>query len=501
MVVKLLIAFLMPVLLYPLMSCQYAILQAEHYEINRYFKHELRRKIIVQIIGIFLIYCSFLFNNYLLYVTLGVSFMLNILLTNKKKLKYTKRIKRFLTVYYLLTSIIYVAIPFNLIQSIIFLNNLFLFLLITVHCVSSCIESVIMKYYIMESKKIIKNKKIIGITGSYGKTSSKNILYDMLENVCNVSKTPKSYNTKVGIVKSIRENVNEFDDLFICEYGVDRKGGMDKLLKIVKPNVSLITEIGQQHLLTFKNIENIKNEKLKIAKILNEEETVVINNDNKYLNEEINNINCKIITYGIKNSSDIMAKNIEVTRDGSSFDLYVKGDCIKRINIDLLGYHNVLNTLGAIGVLKALDINLNNIGYLVKKITPVEHRLQLKNINGIRVIDDSFNSNEVGFKMAVDVLALMEEEKIIITPGIIEQGGNNEKVNFELGQYMADKVNLAILVEKNFDCIKRGLISKGFDENKIIIKNNFLDAWGFVKNLQNNKIILIENDLPSIYLK
>jgi len=501
--IKVLIGLLLPLMYIFVVKSQYTIIQSQHYELNKYFKYELRKKIVIQSLQIILFSLTFFTNNYLYYTSIITSAILNIFLINKQSLKYTPRIKRFLIIYCLLVSLLYIGLPFSYLKSFLLINCSILPLLITAHYISILLENIIMFFYIKNAQKIVKDKKIIGITGSYGKTSSKNILYDMLESLCNVSKTPKSYNTKVGIVKSIRENVNKFDDVFICEYGVDRKRGMDKLLKIVKPNISLITEVGPQHLLTFKNITNIKKEKIKLAKILKSDEVAVINNDNRHLSSEIKKIKCKVITYGIESNSEIRAKNIKVDKNGSSFDLYINDKKIKRLHINLLGKHNILNTLGAIGVLKALNMNLNKVDELVKNVKPVKHRLELKEINGIKAIDDSFNSNQVGFKNAIDVLSLMKEKRIVITPGIIEQGPNSYKINYELGKYMYGKVDLVILVEKNSFIIKEGLINSGFNPKKIIEKKDFLEAWNYVKEniKEENKIILIENDLPSIYLR
>ena len=419
----------------------------------------------------------------------------------KEGLKLTNRVKRFVLIYFLFTYSLFL-LPVNKLYLVLFLSAFFYFYLLVIHAFSCFVEKIIMSVYIKEAKKIIRDVKVIGITGSYGKTSCKNIIYDMLEPLKDVSKTPKSFNNKVGIVKSIRECVNKEDEFFICEYGVDKKGAMDKLLKIVKPNVSLITEVGPQHILTFKNIENIINEKLKVAKILKESEYAVINNDNIYLNKEVCNLRCKTITYGIKNNSDIMAKNITMNNKGSVFDLYVNNKKQKTLKICLLGEHNILNVLGAIGVLKSIGVDLKKLNVLTSLIKPIEHRLQLKTLQGVKIIDDSFNSNEVGFKKAVDVLNLMEEEKWIVTPGVIEQGASGRDVNYKLGQYMASKIDFAILVENNAQVIKEGLLSKGFNEDRIFVKKDFKDAWVYIKEInEERKIFLIENDLPSIYLK
>ena len=488
-------------LLFPFVS-QYKVFQAHHYEIGKYYRYNIGKKVLIQIIGM----CSlitFFFVSLLDKLVLVVFLLIitNVLFVEKGKLVFTKRVKRVVGIYFLLSYSLF-FIPIENICILMLQTSFFLFYLSFIHLLSYFVEKIIMSYYVNDAKRIIKNKKVIGITGSYGKTSCKNIIYDMVSDILEISKTPKSFNNKVGIVKSIRECVDKEDKYFICEYGVDKKGAMDKLLKIVKPNISLITDIGSQHILTFKNIENIKNEKLKLANILNKSEYAIINNDNRYLNESKNELTCNVITYGIKNESDIMAKNIIMSNKGASFDLYVYGKKYKSIKINLLGEHNVLNVLGAIGIVKSMGINLNKINHMTSLIKPIEHRLELKILQGVKIIDDGFNSNEVGFKKAVDVLNLMKEEKCIITPGIIEQGKNSEIINYELGKYMAKKIDFAILVEENARVIKKGLLENGFKDSKIIIKKDFKEAWEYVKKINDeNKIFLIENDLPSIYLK
>lgn len=489
------------VLVFPILN-QYSVVQSCHYEILRYFKYEKCKKVLITLLNIGLFIMSFFLSDIDKNVIMVLLvFIISFAFYRKEKVKFTKRIKRFVLVYFVVGVLAFIFYQQRLFL-IRLISSLFVFYLLFVHFISCLLEKTIMLYYVIDAKRIIDKINVIGITGSYGKTSCKNIIYDMLKCDFNVSKTPKSFNTRVGIVKSIRENVSREDDYFICEYGVDKKGGMDKLLKIVKPDIALITEVGPQHILTFKNIENIKNEKIKIAKALKENEFVVINNDNEYLKKEVKFLKCNVITYGIKNSSDIMAKNIEITSGGSSFDLYIKGKKYKRINSVLLGEHNISNVLGAVGVLCGLGIKLKNIDYRISLIKQVEHRLETKILQGVKIIDDSFNSNVIGFKKAIDVLSLMKEEKCVITPGVIEQGADSCRVNYELGKYMACKIDFAILVEENASIIKQGLIDGGLSEDKIVIKDNFIEAWNFVKEINHdNKIFLIENDLPSIYLK
>lgn len=493
------ISILLPFILLPVILSEYYIIQCNHYEIEKYIIYEKSKKIIVMISLLITFLLGVLINKYIfLIISLTIT---NTSLIKINQIKITNRVKRFIGIYFIFTYLLSTIFK-DKIYLLLGINSFIILYIIIINFISKLLEKIILFYYKKDAQKIIKNINVIGITGSYGKTSCKNILYDMLSKIVNVSKTPKSYNTKVGIIKGIRENCTSLDDYFICEYGVDRVGGMDKLLNVVKPHISLITEVGLQHLLSFKNIENIRKEKIKLGKILKENETVVINVDNEYLRYSIKEFKCNVITYGIKESADISCKNITFNNEGSEFDLYVYNKFIKHIKIKLLGRHNVSNVLGAIGILVGLKISLNDIDKLTSNIKQVEHRLQVKNLDNIKIIDDAFNSNEVGFKSAIDILSMMKEYKIVITPGIIEQGKNSETINYELGKYMANKIDLVILVEKNAHVIKKGLIDNNFDENKIIMKSNFFEAWNFIKNYdKQNKIVLIENDLPSIYLK
>lgn len=496
-----LLYLLIPFLFLPIITKQYSIIQSCHYEVKKYLLYNYKRKIIFQVI-LWTLYLISNISKYCYFICFLLSLIVtNIGLINKEKLKMTNRVKRYTLIYFLVSYFILIVTKMTIYKSIFILNTFIIFYILIIHFIATVVEKQLRYLYKKEAQKIIKNKTIIGISGSYGKTSCKNIIYDLLSQTSNVSKTPKSYNTEIGIIKSIRECVNNLDEYFICEYGVDRVNSMNKLMKIVKPNVTLITEIGPQHLLTFKNIENILNEKIKLAKVLKKEEYAVINNDNEYLNKSVKQLNCKVITYGIKNTSDIMAKNIQSNIEGSTFDLYVNNKKITEITIRLLSEHNIYNFLGAIGVLKALNKPLDNIKEYARKVQPTEHRLELKKINDIPVIDDSFNSNVKGFKMAIDVLTNMNKKRIIITPGIIEQGKENEKVNYELGEYMAQKIDVAILVGKNSNSISKGLEAKKIGKGNIIYADNFIQAWNLAKQINEDKIILIENDLPSIYLK
>lgn len=468
---------------------EYAILQSYHYEFSKYLYYlKKNRKHYF-----YFLYCLlgvFLFKFQLMYISFTILLLLY-LLRQKIKLNYTYRIKRVLVINLILLTSLCIT---NTLKYVFIVPFLYLWLL---HCFSLIVERIIFLKFVKKAKRKVKDKYVIGVTGSCGKTSVKNIIYDLMINNFNVVKTPKSYNNRVGITKSINECVSQYDDYFICEYGVDRVGSMDKLLKIVKPNIAVVTEIGNQHLLSFKTKENILNEKIKLIESLELKDIGIISNDNDLL-RNYNYKNKNILRYGIKYQSDVMAKNVKLFSSGSEFDLYIKDKFISVVSTSLLSYHSVENILCGVCVCLALDMSIEDILKNIKNIKPVEHRLEPKVIDDIEVIDDSYNSNIKGFKEALEVLNLSNKYKIIITPGIIEQGDNNKDLSIELAKEIINKVDYVYLVSENCKYIKEYFESINYQ--RYSIKNKFKEAFNDAKKIEKDKIILIENDLPDIYL-
>lgn len=468
---------------------EYSVIQSYHYELSKYFYHIKNNKknyyyFLYFLLGIFVIKFELLY--------LAISSLLLIYLVKKYDLKYTFRVKRVLIINFIILTIMLLT---NTLKYVFILPFLYLLL---VHSISLLVEKLVYLKFLKKAKRKIKNKFVIGVTGSAGKTSVKNIIYDLMINDFNVGKTPKSYNNKVGIVKSINEHMSVYDDYFVCEYGVDKVKAMDKLLKIVQPNIAVVTEIGNQHLLSFKSQENILHEKIKLIDNLKDKGTGIINNDNKYLREyDYKNLN--ILRYGINHESDVMAKNIVLKDTSSEFDLYIKNKYITRVNTTLLSTHSVENILCGVCVCLCLDMGIDKIIKNLKNVTPVPHRLEYKVSDEVEIIDDSFNSNIKGFKEALEILNKSNKYKILITPGIIEQGSNNKNVSYEIAHDIINNVDYVYLVSDNSMYIKEYFDLHEFSNYES--KTSFKEAFDSAKKIDRQKIILIENDLPNIYLK
>ena len=187
-----------------------------------------------------------------------------------------------------------------------------------------------------------------------------------------------------------------------------------------------------------------------------------------------------------------MSFKVHFKNDKKSYDFTTK----------LLGESNVYNILAGIAVGKELGLSIAELQRGVLQIKPIEHRLQIKKYGQITYIDDAYNSNPVGSKMALDVLKLMPGKKVIITPGMIEMGNKQYEVNYNFGKYIADSVDLAILVGiEQTKPIQKGLLDSKFDKDKLLMLNDVKEAISIAQNYFPNKetYILLENDLPDIF--
>lgn len=368
-------------------------------------------------------------------------------------------------------------------------------------------ETAINNRYINKADKILRKKEYkdlirIGITGSYGKTSTKFILKTILSEKYNVLATPGSYNTTMGNVRIIREQLKPEHQVFISEMGARKRFDIQEICQFVRPQLGIITSIGPQHLETFKKIENVAKTKGELLKGVTSDGAIFLPKDNSHCFELYKKDEHKKFLYSTKNDgSEVYAKNIKVTKEGSTFTVVYKKEEFN-CTTKLLGEHNVQNIIGCVAIAKYLGLSNKQIQEGIAKIEPVEHRLQLiPSTNGTTVIDDAFNSNPVGSKMALDVIKQFEGRKIIITPGMVELGAEEYKYNKEFGVQMAEAVDFAILIgRKRSEPIVEGLRSKKFDEMNLFVVNDLNEATVQLGKLTKpGDVILFENDLPDNY--
>ena len=365
-------------------------------------------------------------------------------------------------------------------------------------------EEGIKKHYENEARSILEQMDHllkIGITGSYGKTSTKNIINDIISDEKYTLITPASYNTPMGITRTIREQLKPVHEVFVCEMGADKVSDISYLMDFVKPQYGVITSIGPQHLATFGSLDKIIHEKMQEAELLPKDGVAFLNIDNEYIAGYQLKNDCKKVTVGIHNQdADYRAEDVEYSREGSRFSVRIDGKKYRFV-CSLLGEHNVTNVLLGIALARELGMKMSDIVKNVKRISQVEHRLEIRKINGYTFIDDAFNSNPVGSKMALDVLSMMPGKRVIVTPGMIDLGEKQAQINREFGSYMIGKADEVLLVgEKQTQPILEGLRESGFPEEEIRVFRNVREAFDHVyKTCSVKDTILLENDLPDAF--
>ena len=431
----------------------------------------------------------------------------------KKKFAITTRVKTIYGIIYLLLIIAVVLFVMNekytlpiLFMLLSLYKHFAIFVVALCNALAKPINNMLNQRYINDAKRILKEKsdmKIVGITGSYGKTSTKNIVSAILSEEYNTVMTPKSFNTTLGVVRSIRENIRPYTEVFVCEMGAARVGEIKEICDIVKPDYSVITSIGPQHLMTFKSIENVQKGKYEIVTNSKEDSFAILNIDNEYIKDGIEKYakNKNIITYSLDNKeADYYVKNISLGDMGNKFTL-VACDEEYELESKLLGKHNIYNIVCAVAIARLMNVSKEKIVKAVKKLEPVEHRLQLKKMQNILTLDDSFNSNPEGSKAAIECLCMFEDKyKVLVTPGMIELGEKTYELNKKLGEY-ASKCDYVILVgEKTTKPIEDGLQECGYNNYEKV--KDVYEAFTRLSEIQNkhrNLLALIENDLTDSY--
>ncbi len=425
----------------------------------------------------------------------------------KKPLVYTARVKRLLATYALLTlAVTALGVllggtgEFLLISAAAAATP---FTLLLANKLNAPLEKAIRNYYINDAKKLLKSHqrlKIIGITGSFGKTSVKFFLSSLLAVKYNVLMTPESYNTPMGVVKTVRSSLRATHDIFVCEMGAKYVGDIKELCDIVHPESGMVTSIGEQHLESFGSIENIIKTKYEMADGISEDGKLFINISSDTVNK--NRPSRPYVTYGLTSDADYYATDIAVSSKGTSFNLVHGGESYP-FTTKLIGSANVVNIVGAIAVSHAYGIEIAALRSAVARLRGAPHRMELIDRGASIIIDDAFNSNPAGARAALDTVALFDAVKIIVTPGMIELGERSDELNGELGKNAAAVCDYIVTVgEKQTRPIVKGALDAGFAKERLHVAKTFGDAMAFVNGIDaggKKKVILLENDLPDNY--
>ena len=366
------------------------------------------------------------------------------------------------------------------------------------------LEQALKKRHLRIAKEKLAKTDIlkIGITGSYGKTTVKEILKTILSQKYRILATPESYNTPLGIALTVKQ-LDSTHDIFIAEMGARSKGDIAELAKLVKPKYGVLTGINTQHLETFGTIENTKNTKYELFENLADGGIGFFSTDNDNARELFGRFEGEKYCAGLNGEDNLVtATDVKTDARGMSFTLVFGGEKSVKCSTVLLGRHSVRNICIAAAVAYKIGLTPKEIAAGINRITSIGHRLELMpNNKKIVIIDDSYNSNVDGIAAAMEVLDTFKGRKIVVTPGLVELGKMENIANLELGKTLASHADIVIIIGRhNAEMLINGLIDGGMDRANIKFAKN-LNKGNAVLNelMQEGDIVLFENDLPDNY--
>ena len=368
------------------------------------------------------------------------------------------------------------------------------------------VEKLISEFYFRDARrKLLSNPNLlrIGVTGSYGKTTVKHILGAILSEKYPTLITPASYNTPMGVSRTIREKLTPSYQVFVGEMGARHVGDIKEMCRLVRPTIGVLTSVGPQHLDTFKTIERVAGTKYELIEALPKDGHAYFIDDGALCRQLYGRTKKPKTLVSLKpGDADVWSENISVSATGSAFDLCTRGKGRVSCHTRLLGEHSIVNILLASAVALDAGLSLKQVMHGVEKLEPVKSRLELISRPGtFTIINDAFNSNPVGSKAALRVLKEFPERRIIITPGMVELGEREAQYNREFGQAIAQSADIAIVVgKKHVQPILEGLAQAGFPrENTYQVDSLDASTRLLGRIARPTDTVLYENDLPDHY--
>lgn len=280
--------------------------------------------------------------------------------------------------------------------------------------------------------------KVVAITGSAGKTSTKDMIYSVLSKKYKVLKSQGNYNNEIGLPFALLNYINE--DIIVCEMGMNGFGQIDKLSHIAKPDVGVITNVGTAHIGMLGSRENILKAKLEILNGMRKDGTLVINNDNDLLST-VKGIDQKIVKFGIDSESDYNASNIVLKNGKTFFD--INGNTY---NVPVLGKVNAYNALAAYTVGKLFDVSDEDIKDGLENVILTGNRMQIIEQDNYTIINDTYNANKEAMMSAFDTVNTFESRKVAILGDMLELGEFEEDIHREVGKYANGKIDVLITI-------------------------------------------------------
>lgn len=335
-------------------------------------------------------------------------------------------------------------------------------------------------------KRSLYDIPVIGVTGSVGKTSTKDIIASVMSKKFNVLKTQGNHNSQIGLPLTVLGLKDH--DAMVIEMGMNQKGEISNLTKIAKPTVAVITNVGTAHIGNLGSRENILKAKLEILDGLKENGTLVINNDNDMLynwNEKNTSKDFNVITFGMENRSNIMPYDIVLSEKGSTYKIDIDGKTWN-VNISVGGNHFVLNSLCAISIGKLFNIDMKDILDGIANFELTKRRMQVeKNGKGVTIINDCYNANYDSMKAAIEYLGKINaNKKIAVLGDMLELGEYSKTLHEQVGEEIAkNNIDILITVGTLAKDIAKRAEEDGLAKENIFICNNNSEAVELINKL------------------
>lgn len=374
------------------------------------------------------------------------------------------------------------------------------------------VEAALRRLFLARARRVLARLQptVIGITGSYGKTSTKHYLAHILGGRYRVVATPKSYNTLMGVTLAVNTLLKDESvvDYFIVEMGAYRTGEIAEICALTQPQISIVTAVGPQHLERFGSLEAVANAKYEIVAALPPDGTAVLNADDPRVRAMADRAAAGtriLVSREGAEGARLAASNVAESLDGLDFDVLDTASGEKRrFHAPLYGLHNVTNILLAAAAARHLGLSLGEVAMRVAALEPFEHRLQRTTWpGGITVLDDAYSCNPVGAANALRVLGLHDQgRRILITPGMVELGPLQDEENRRLGANAAEVATDIILVGvEQARPIYEGVLAAGFDQERLHVFDTRAEAIAWLReNARAGDAVLFLNDLPDTYL-
>lgn len=468
------------------------------------FSYNVFWRFIIALLALLIPYSGAIQLQYSILVVLGIDFIFNIIkLVNRKIYRPDFTLRAILLMIMSLTAEVSVFLITGSWRAVLFV---LMVRFITISVVSALLQipvNIVKELYKRKATKEMKQLDdllVIGVTGSYGKTSVKNYLSSILSCKYDVVKTPQNINTAIGVSKFITNHDFSKDKVFIVEMGAYREGEIRTICDIVGPDIGILTGINEEHLSLFGDITVTQKTKYELLRSIPEEGLVVTNADNKYCIEYLDELDAGTIkTFGIEeeNNPDFLIENIKSKED----KLYFEGTFEEKKNkftASIVGGHNAENLAACILVARFLEIPLEEIKNCLLDLDSPDRRLTIREYGRTIIIDDSYNSNPAGFKAALNVLDSYSSSKkrIVITRGMLELGEESDEIHRRVAGEVSFYADELVIISKDSEKpLKEGILDKY--RTNVITKFNQDDLLEYVRSFyDSNTVVLVENRLP-----